>query len=139
MEWHVLIPFAHRIKNFDLLKSVIATFSKMGIGSVRRKAPSVSLAAFAASQAEYVVKYTRYISYGELLSIAKRHGLLVSMRYTKEFYGQKPRQVLSRPSLYEYFRKRSILGDWLLVFLLRYVQGVTVILEKGGHFRADSH
>ncbi len=139
MEWHVLVPFAHRIKNYDLLKAVIAAFSRLGLGAVRRKAPSVTLEEFSASQAEYVVKYTRYISYGELLQIAKRYGLLVSMRYTREFYTQKLRQIFSRPPLYEYSRKRSVIGDWLLVFGLRYLQGVTVVLEKGGRFRADLH
>jgi hypothetical protein len=38
--------------------------------------------------------------------------------------------MFSRPPLYAYSRQRSILGDWLLVFLLRYVSGITVFLEK---------
>ena len=44
---------------------------------------------------------------------------------------QKVRQLLSRPPLYTYSRQRSIVGDWLLELLLRYVSGVTVFLEKG--------
>jgi len=138
MEWHVLVPFAHRIKNFDVLKAFIAACASIGKGAARRRAASVSVDAYSANRAEYVIKYTHYISYSELLTLSKRHGLLLSMRYTKEFYTQKIRRILSRPVAVTYARKRSLFGDWLLVFLLRYVQGVTVVLEKGGHFRPKS-
>lgn len=139
MEWHVLVPFAHRIKNFDVLKAFIAACARAGWGAARRRAASQNVKAYAASQAEFVIKYTHYLSYGELLTLSKKHGLLLSMRYTKEFYTQKIRRILTRPVAVTYSRKRSLFGDWLLVFLLRYVQGITVVLEKGGHFRPKSH
>jgi SAM-dependent methyltransferase len=131
LEWHVLIPFAHRIKNYDLLKVFIGIASRVRSLASRKSDEAGTRAARAASEAAFVIKYTGYISYGDLLSATKRYGLLMSTRYTKEFYVQKVRQMLSRPPLYEYSRQRSIAGDWLLVFLLRYVQGVTVFLEKG--------
>lgn len=130
MEWHVLVPFAHRVKNYDALKASILAYRRMS-AAVLRKPSDPLLYENAVSGAEYVVKYTGYVGYGERLSIAKRHGLLVSMRYTKEFYVQKLRQLLSRPPRHDYPRQRSVVGDWLLVFLLRYLQGVTVLLEKG--------
>jgi SAM-dependent methyltransferase len=136
MEWHLLIPFAHRVRNYDLLKSVIAAGSRLGLGKSRRAAKkALSLSEYAAERAEFVVKHTGYISYGELLSMTKRFGLLVSMRYSREFYSQKLRQLLARPPRYQYTRERSILADWLLVFLLRYLSSVTVVLEKGGRDR----
>jgi hypothetical protein len=64
--------------------------------------------------------------------MTKRCGLLASMKYTREFYTQKLRQMRSLAPLYEYTRKRSIFADWALVFLLRYLSSVTVVLEKGG-------
>ncbi len=137
MEWHILIPFAHRIMNYDLLKAFIALCSRFRLGIFSKQPPTVTLSAFSESHAEYVVKYTKYISYSTLLSLTKQHGLLTSMRYTKEFYTQKVRQIFSQPALYKYSRERSVLGDWLLVFFLRYVQGVTVFLEKGGRYHGE--
>jgi SAM-dependent methyltransferase len=131
LEWHVLVPFAHRIKNYDLLKAFIGIAGRVRSLVLRGKEQSEDPAERAARHAAYVIKYTGYIGYGDLLSATKRYGLLMSTRYTKEFYVQKARQLLSRPPLYEYSRQRSIAGDWLLVMLLRYVQGVTVFLEKG--------
>jgi SAM-dependent methyltransferase len=135
MEWHLLIPFAHRIRNYDLLKACIAAYNRIGLGSFKPPRKRIALSDHAAAQAEFIVQYTGYISYGELLSITKRHGLLVSMRYSREFYSQKLRQLLGRPPLYMYAQKRSILSDWLLVFLLRYLSSVTIVLEKGGRYR----
>jgi SAM-dependent methyltransferase len=137
VEWHLLIPFAHRIMNYDLLKAFIALCSKLRVGICRKQPPSTVLPDFSEGHAAYVVKYTNYITYGDLQSLTKRQGLLVSMRYTKEFYLQKVRQIFSQPAR-RYSRKRSILGDWLLVFFLRYVQGVTVLLEKGGHYHGGN-
>src|SRR5215216_4621700 len=95
LEWHVLVPFAHRIKNYDLLRKFLEIAYRIrsrffGAANVENRAQHAS------HQAAYVIKYTGYISYGTLLSITKRHGLLMSTRYTKEFYEQKLRQLLRR-------------------------------------------
>jgi SAM-dependent methyltransferase len=139
LEWHIHIPYAHRIMNADLLRSFIVLCTMLGLAASRRRASRLSRAEFARHQAEYVVKYTSYIGYRDLLTIAKRHGLLASLRYTKEFYLQKLRQLTSRPTVSQYSRARSILGDWLLVWLLRYVSGVTVLLEKGERYHVQYH
>jgi SAM-dependent methyltransferase len=131
LEWHVLIPFAHRIRNFDLLTAFIGAANRMRSRFLRREEEVQAVNERAKNQAAYIIKYTGYISYSELLSTTKRAGLLMSTRYTREFYVQKVRQMLSRPPLYTYSRPRSIFGEWLLFILLRYVQGVTVFLEKG--------
>ncbi len=61
----------------------------------------------AAHHAAYIIKYTGYIGYGDLLSATKRYGLLMSTRYTEGFFIlQKARQLLSRPPLYTYSRQR---------------------------------
>lgn len=137
MEWHVMIPFAHWVKNYDLLTGFIRRSNRIGLGSFKNTPKRQCLSEFAARQAEYVAKYTGYISYGDLLSVTKRHGLLASMRYTKEFYTQKVRQILSMSPLTRYSRERSIFADWFLVLLLRHVSSVTVVVEKRGHYQLE--
>jgi SAM-dependent methyltransferase len=132
LEWHVLVPFAHRVKNYDVLTAFLGIAGRARSVLLRTDETPEVLTDRAINQAAYIIKYTGYVGYGDLLSATKRYGLLMSTRYTKEFYVQKVRQMFSRPPLYAYSRQRSILGDWLLVFLLRYVSGITVFLEKSG-------
>lgn len=134
MEWHVLMPLAHRIGNYDLLRSLMSLYGQFGGGVVRKHRDRTELGRLAAGHAEYVIKFTNYISYGELMKITKRSGLLLSTRYTKDFYVQKTRKILGLSETQRYVRNRFPLQEWLTFMILRYVQGVTVFLEKGGHF-----
>ena len=134
MEWHVLMPLAHRIGNYDLLRTLISIYSRLGGGIFRGYRGRSDIERFAAGHAEYVIRYTNYVSYGELLKITKRKGLLLSTRYTSEFYWQKVRRLTRRPEVRRYRHERGAIRDWLAFLLLRYVQGVTVFLEKGGHY-----
>jgi SAM-dependent methyltransferase len=139
MEWHIGVPYAHRIRSYDLLRSYILGCNRVGLGSARDKAKArgVALAEFCARQAEYVVKYTGYIGQRDLLSVTKRHGLLTSMRYTGDFYLQKIRQLFAWPPVHRYTDRRSAFGAWLGVLLLRYVANVTVLVEKRDPRYAD--
>jgi len=74
--------------------------------------------------------FTNYISYNEVLKLAKKHRLRVSFRYTLELYIRKFRTMLSLNPKYKYEKKRSILIDWLSLFVLKYMSIVTVFLEK---------
>lgn len=134
MEWHVLMPLAHRIGNFDLLRSMMTLYGRLGGGVFRDHRNRAELDKLTAGHAEYVIRFTNYITYGDLMKITKKCGLLVSTRYTKDFYAQKLRRVLGRPEAHRYRRDRYPLQEWLSFMALRYVQGVTIFLEKGGHF-----
>lgn len=137
LEWHVLIPFTHRIRNYDLLRAFIYRASRFGLGPFRQRRNDPELPSLASLQAEWVVKYSGYISYGDLLTVTKKHNLLASMRYTREFYAQKVRQLLGQPPIAHYSRRRTIVTDWLLVFFLRYLSCVTVLVQKhGDHTRS---
>jgi hypothetical protein len=94
------------IKNYDVLKGFIRAFTKMEVfflANMKREIRFESLGSYA----QLMVKYTGYIGHGDHLSVAKRYGLRVSMRYTKEFYVQKLRQLAGRSALSVYSRDRS--------------------------------
>jgi len=74
--------------------------------------------------------FTNYISYNEVLKLAKKHRLRISFRYTLELYIRKFRTMLSLNPKYEYEKKISILIDWLSLFVLKYISIVTLFLEK---------
>lgn len=131
MEWHVLMPLAHRIGNHDLLTSVMSLYGRLA-SRVFRRWRGLDAGAVSAGQAEYVIRFTSYISYSDLMKITKRNGLLLSTRYTKEFYIQKLRRVLGRPDARKYRRGHAGIRGWLEFMVLRYVEGVTIVLEKGG-------
>jgi hypothetical protein len=100
------------IKNYDVLKGFVRAFTKMEVFFLANMKREISFEPLG-SHAQFIVKYAGYIGYGDLLSVAKRHGLHVSMRYTKEFYVSEASATCRsiRP-----FRllKRSING-WRLV------------------------
>jgi SAM-dependent methyltransferase len=136
MEWHVLVPLAHRIGNYDLLTRTLTIYSQLGNRIFRRpKVKDIENAS--ALSAEYVIRFTSYISYGDLMRISKSKGLLLSTRYTKEFYKQKLRRLFKQPDARKYKRANDGFKGWLEFMILRYVQGVTIFLEKGG--RAELH
>jgi SAM-dependent methyltransferase len=138
MERRVGVPYAHRIADYDLLRGFLLLCNRLGIGSARRKAlgTRVPLPEYCARRAEDVLRHSRYVSHRDVLALATARGLLASLRYTRDLYLQRLRRRRAQPSLYEYARTRSVLIDWLLVFPLRYVSGVTVLLEKGHPRRA---
>jgi len=138
MERRIGVPYAHRIADYDLLRGFLLLCSRLGIGPAGRKALGMRLplTEYCARQAEDVLRHSRYVSHRDVLAMARTRGLLASLRYTRDLYVQQLRRRYSKSSLYEYARTRSVLIDWLLVFLLRYVSGVTVLLEKGHPRRA---
>jgi SAM-dependent methyltransferase len=132
-EGHIHIPFAHWIGNRDLLRSYIRVMSRLGFGRYRdhHAALRVNLPGFAEQHADYILFFTRYMKYGEALGFAQKHQLRGSFRYTREYSTRKLRRM-ARPSQgFEYKFERSALGDWLSAMTLRYVDCVTLFLEKG--------
>jgi len=136
-EGHVHLPFAHRIGDHELLQSYIATLSAIGLGKYRvhRRATGISLERSAERDADYLRRYTNYLTHREILRLAKRHGLRASFKYSREFYTQKLRAMCSLPQRQTYERRRSSMADWISVLGLRYLSSVTLFLEKVDAFR----
>lgn len=137
-EGHLLLPFVHRITHFELQRSYIRFLSRLGLGKFRdhQREFGATLDTFSERHADYMLHYTNYLSYRELLLVAKRHGLRPSFRFTKEFYGLKLRSMLGRPPRTRYVRQGAF-AEWLACMALRYVSSITVFLEKRETYRAS--
>jgi SAM-dependent methyltransferase len=131
-EGHLLLPFVHRIRNTDLLRAFIRACSRIGLGKFRhhRRTTGVSLDDFVDRHADLMHYFTNYLTQREIMKLAKRQRLRVSFRYTQGFYTNKLRAMVGLPADLVYRRKRSAIVDWTATIVLRYVQGVTLLLEK---------
>jgi SAM-dependent methyltransferase len=132
-EGHLHLPLAHRIRNRDLLRAYIRLASCLGLGRFpdHSRALGTTLDAFAEQHADFMIFFTRYLSYRQALELAQAHHLRGSFRYTGEYYGRVIRKKLFRraPPL-GYNPRRSALADWLAVMFWRHAIGVTLFLEK---------
>lgn len=136
-EGHVRLPFVHRIYNYDFLRAYIELLSRLGLGNYRahHKKIGISLDEFAEKQADLMTYFTNHISYFEVLRLTKKHKMRASFRYTKEFYSRKIRSLLSMNRNYLYSVKRSAFREWLEIFFLKYVSGITLFTEKKETYR----
>lgn len=131
-EGHLYLPFVHRIMNYDLLLTYIRLLSRVGLGKykIHKKINGVDLNTYTERHADYMHYFTNYLSYNELLRLTKKYKLRTSFKYTQEFYTKKLRSMLSLKNRYEYSKKRYGFIDWILVFILKYINCITVFLEK---------
>jgi SAM-dependent methyltransferase len=137
-EGHLLLPFVHRIRDWDVLKAYIRLLSRIGLGKFpsHYRATGGDIEEFAERHADYMCYLTNYISYGQAIAIAKRAGLRASFRYTGRFYSSKVRSIIGMPPVFEY-RRRTAAREWAEVMMLRYISGVTLFLEKRFTYRAS--
>jgi SAM-dependent methyltransferase len=137
-EGHLLLPFVHRIGYFDLLRSYIRLLSALGLGRFRqhRRETGATLDTFSERHADYMLHYTNYLAYKDVLRLAKRHGFRASFRYTKEFYLLKLRSLAGRLPRSTY-RRQGPLAEWLSFILLRYISSITLFLEKRETYRSS--
>jgi ubiquinone/menaquinone biosynthesis C-methylase UbiE len=84
IEPHMRLPLVHRVRDHDLRASIIAWFSKMGLGIYRSQAPAtgVSLEGFANAHADYARTFTTYRTWRQVCEEYHRHGFRVSYRHT---------------------------------------------------------
>ncbi len=131
-EGHLHLPFVHRVRNADLRRSYIRLLSRLGLGRFpdHHRALGVDLDGFAQQHSDFIVFFTRYITYREAIELAAGAGLRASFRYTREYYTREMRKIIGRPVAFDYHTERSAVADWLSIMALRYVAGVTWFLEK---------
>lgn len=136
-EGHLLLPWVHRIGDFALLRWYIELLSRLGLGKFRdhHRTTGISLREFAERHADYMLHFTHYRTSNEFKAIAKRHGLRLSYRYTRDFYTSKLRALVKHPPRVPYARQHPV-AEWLSAVLLRYVSCVTLFLEKKQTYRA---
>lgn len=120
-EGHLHLPFVHRILNYDILFSYIRWLSRFGFGKFQKhkKDMKVNINTYTERHADYMIHFTNYVSYKEVLLLGKKHHLRSSFKYTNEFYIRKIRSVLRLRPKYSYKRNRSAIVGMLSVLFLK--------------------
>ena len=129
-EGHLLLPWAHRIQNFEFLTGYIRFMSRLGFGLYRRRHGLETLDQFSENYADYLRLCTHYMPVGKAFSLAKKHHLRISFPYTQNFYFQKLRSLLALRPRYRYRLRRRPCIDWLAFSTLKYLSCITMVLEK---------
>ena len=137
LENHLKLPFVHRINNFGFLQNYIRGFSRLNLGKFRShsKEYGMPLNEYVERHADYMHYFTNYISYNEVLKLAKKCRLRASFKYTRDLYVRRLRSVLSLTYKFEYQIRRPSLFDFLFVLFARYISIVTLFLEKRETYR----
>jgi SAM-dependent methyltransferase len=128
IEGHTHLPLIHRLRGWDQREGLIRILSRVGLGE-QKNLPG-SLEDYSVTRADFIDFDTNYVSWADLHRRAKSHGLRISYRYTDEFYLAKLRDMAGRPPRLELALERSALRDAITFRILRYVQGVTIVLER---------
>lgn len=132
-EGHLLLPWVHRIRSWDLMRAYIGWLSVLGLGKYREHARStgISRSQFAERHADYVYFWTHYLTEREVAAVSRASGLRTCFRHTGEFYLAKLRSMCGlRPKRVYAAHGRGVLGAAVGVKFLRYLSSVTLTVEK---------
>jgi SAM-dependent methyltransferase len=136
-EVHLHLPFVHWINNRAHQKRYVRLASRIGLSDYKRRrrepvgAVPVSVAEYAEQVSTFLHNTTNYLSYAELLALAKRHRLRISLGYTRDFYVSKMRSLGGKSGSRRYPKTRSGFRDHLLPGFLKHVSATTVFVDKG--------
>ncbi len=131
-EGHLRLPFVHRFRHADLRRAYIQLLSRFGLGKYpsHHRKYGLSLGQYTQMHADYIEFMTNYLTWREVLALAKRAQLRGSFRYTQEFYFRKLRDLAHLPPRFVYRRNRNALADWAWAYALKYASSITLFLEK---------
>ena len=133
-EGHLLIPFAHKIADWYLLKSYISIMSWLGFGAYKAH-NNLSIEKYSEMHADYITFYTNYISYSEAIRIVKQAQLRPSLKYTADFYWHKLRQVLKQNTLIDLGEhKRAGALYSIANHSLKFISCITLFVEKNNSY-----
>jgi hypothetical protein len=82
---------------------------------------------FGECAADYIKKYTRYMTHREAKRLGADAGLAVSFDYTQQFYISKLHSILKREPLYFYPNTPTF--DNLSYWFARYMSSITLVLR----------
>jgi ubiquinone/menaquinone biosynthesis C-methylase UbiE len=134
-EGHLLLPFVHRISDWNFLKFYIKLLSKVGLGKYSKEGPW-SIEEFSEMHADFMTFYVNYISKGELFKIVKNAQMRPSLQYTRDFYLHKIRNLFVDSQVIELrWGQTSGFSYWLLNNILKYISSITLFVEKENTYR----
>lgn len=131
-EGHLLLPWVHRIKSWDYLRTYIKGLSRIGLGKYRahHRAYGVTCNEFAERHADYVYFLTHYLTEDEALAVSRTAGFRASFKFSHEFYFAKLRSLFGWEPAQRYRFQGRAFSDAIAVKFLRYLSSVTLTLEK---------
>jgi SAM-dependent methyltransferase len=127
-EDHVGVPLAHRITKPTYIRVMAKMLLKEG--TLKRRAldlPGGEEREFGECAADYIRKYTRYMTHREAKRLTADAGLRVSFDYTPRFYVSKLRSMVKRPPIY--FYPKSPTFDNMSYWFARYISSITLVLR----------
>jgi len=122
-EDHVCIPLAHRITNPTFIRTMAKIFFKERALAI----PGGKEREFGECAADYIRKYTRYMTHREAKRFTADAGLVASFDYTLRFYTSKLSSMRNREPVYFYPKTPTL--DNLSYWFARYVSSVTLVLR----------
>ncbi|BDU72276.1 class I SAM-dependent methyltransferase [Mesoterricola silvestris] len=129
-EGHLRLPWVHRIRNHEYRAAYIRFMSRLGFGLYRQRRSRYTLDAFTETYSDFIRLCTHYMPKKMAFSLADRHHLRISFPYTQDYYTQKLRSLLGLAPRYRYRLERRVFRDWLAFGTLKFVNCITMFLEK---------
>jgi SAM-dependent methyltransferase len=127
-EDHVGVPLAHRITKPAYIRAMAKILPTQGVLKRRALAlPGGEEREFGECAADYIKKYTRYMTHREAMRLTADAGLRASFEYTPRFYVSKVRSMGKRPPVYFYSKMPTF--DNLSYWLARYISSITLVLR----------
>jgi SAM-dependent methyltransferase len=127
-EDHVCIPLAHRIPRPAYIRAMAKLlFRNRRLKQRALEIPGGEEGEFGECAADYLRKYTRYMTHREAKRLGADAGLRASFDYTPRFYLSKLRSIGKRPPVYFYSKTPSI--DNLSYWFARYISSITLVLK----------
>jgi SAM-dependent methyltransferase len=131
-EGHVRLPYAHRFKQWRLLHRYIKLLSSLRMGKWKHISQKCKLEDYARSYADFLTFYCHYVSIGDLIRAGNANGFRTGFSFTGNFYYEKLKEILNIPHRFFYKKERS---HPISVHLFKYIQGITLFIEKADDYR----
>jgi SAM-dependent methyltransferase len=127
VEGHINLSFAHRFNQWSLLYRYIKILSALRMGKWKHISGKFTLDDYSKSHADYLIYYCNYVSVGDLIRVGNKNGFRTGFNFTGSFYYEKLKEILKIKHRF-FYRKDNphIIG----IHLFKYIQGITLFLEK---------
>ncbi|MDQ0321100.1 SAM-dependent methyltransferase [Pararhizobium capsulatum DSM 1112] len=138
VEPHLHVPFAHWIRDVELLGAWLRLWSKIGFSNYRgwartrrnmKPALDDKLDTYVREHTNFLAHLTNYKTQGEMHVLAKASGQGSSFCYTPHYYTGKLRSILGREQIARYPAGSPFVA-MLSNVLLRYVSSVTLLTSS---------
>lgn len=131
-EFHLSMPFVHRVTDHGARAWLIEQLTKVGWGTYRdfEDQPGMSRATYAETRSDFIDFGTYYPTWRVLVDHAKTHRLRIGHRFTRYLYVQRLQRARRQAFLGVYPTTPSPLRDVAAFAVLPYLATITITLDK---------